>query len=93
MAQQERMSGTAREKRNCWMRGNGSYSYRGELKRGEFIEQEIPETESAPQRRHYPQRKWLPKNMPDDQYGKLYLKSSHAFSFMECMVFFIEETI
>ena len=34
MAQQERMSGAAREKRNCWMRGNGSYSYRGELKRG-----------------------------------------------------------
>ncbi|MDE7201975.1 MAG: hypothetical protein K2O91_08765 [Lachnospiraceae bacterium] len=34
MAQQERMPGTARVKRNCWMRGNGSYSYRGELKRG-----------------------------------------------------------
>jgi len=34
MAQQERMSGAAREKRNCWRRGNGSYSYRGELKRG-----------------------------------------------------------
>lgn len=34
MPQQERMSGAAREKRNCWMRGNGSYSYRGELRRG-----------------------------------------------------------
>lgn len=34
MAQQERMPGTARVKRNCWRRGNGSYSYRGELKRG-----------------------------------------------------------
>ena len=34
MAQQEMMSGTVREKRNCWRRGNGSYSYRGELKRG-----------------------------------------------------------
>ena len=34
MAQQERMPGAAREKRNCWRRGNGSYSYRGELKRG-----------------------------------------------------------
>lgn len=34
MPQQKRMPGTAREKRNCWMRGNGSYSFRGELKRG-----------------------------------------------------------
>ena len=34
MAQQQRMPGTAREKRNGWRRGNGSYSYRGELKRG-----------------------------------------------------------
>lgn len=34
MAQQERMLDTARVKRNCWMRGNGSYSYRWELKRG-----------------------------------------------------------
>lgn len=34
MAQQERMPGAAREKRNCWSRGNGSYSYRGELKHG-----------------------------------------------------------
>lgn len=34
MAQQQRMPGTAREKRNCWSLGNGSYSYRGELKRG-----------------------------------------------------------
>lgn len=34
MAQQEKMLGTARVKRNCWRRGNGSYSYRGELKRG-----------------------------------------------------------
>ena len=34
MAQQQRMPGTAREKRNCRSRGNGSYSYRGELKRG-----------------------------------------------------------
>ena len=28
------MPGAAREKRNCWRRGNGSYSFRGELKRG-----------------------------------------------------------
>ena len=34
MPQQERMPGTARVKRNCWMRGNESYSYRRELKRG-----------------------------------------------------------
>ena len=34
MAQQERMPGAAREKRNSWSRGNGSYSYRGELKHG-----------------------------------------------------------
>ena len=34
MAQQKRMPGTAREKRNSWSRGNGSYSYRGELKHG-----------------------------------------------------------
>ena len=34
MPQQKKMPGTAREKRNCWMRGNGSYSFRGELKHG-----------------------------------------------------------
>ena len=34
MPQQERMPGTAREKRNCWSRGRGSYSFRGELRRG-----------------------------------------------------------
>lgn len=27
-------AGTARHKRNSWMRGNGTYSMRGELKRG-----------------------------------------------------------
>lgn len=34
MAMQERMPGNAHEKRNCWSRGNGSYSFRGELKHG-----------------------------------------------------------
>ena len=34
MAQQEKMPSTTRVKRNCWMRGNESYSYRRELKRG-----------------------------------------------------------
>lgn len=34
MPQQKKMPGTAREKRNCWMRGNGPDSFRGELKRG-----------------------------------------------------------
>lgn len=34
MPQQGRMPGAAREKRNCWMRGNGAYSFRGELRRG-----------------------------------------------------------
>lgn len=34
MAMQERMPGNADQKRNCWQRGNGPYSMRGELKRG-----------------------------------------------------------
>ena len=34
MPQPGRMPGAAREKRNCWMRGNGAYSFRGELRRG-----------------------------------------------------------
>jgi len=34
MAMQERSPGNAHEKRNCWSRGNGSYSFRGELKHG-----------------------------------------------------------
>ena len=34
MAMQKKSPGNAHEKRNCWQRGNGSYSYRGELKRG-----------------------------------------------------------
>lgn len=34
MALEKRRSGTARQKRNCWSRGNGAYSMRGELKRG-----------------------------------------------------------
>ena len=34
MAMQKGMSGNAREKRNCWIRGNGSYSMRGELRHG-----------------------------------------------------------
>lgn len=33
MPQEKKRKGTAREKRNCWKRGNGAYSYRGELKR------------------------------------------------------------
>ena len=34
MAMQERSPGNAHEKRNCWQRGNGPYSMRGELRRG-----------------------------------------------------------
>ncbi len=34
MAMQERSPGNAHEKRNCWSRGNGPYSFRGELKHG-----------------------------------------------------------
>ena len=34
MPLQKRQSGTAKEKRNCWIRGAGIYSFRGELKRG-----------------------------------------------------------
>ncbi|WP_395013575.1 hypothetical protein [Robinsoniella peoriensis] len=34
MARQKGMPGTAKVKRNCWHRGNGAYSMRGELKRG-----------------------------------------------------------
>lgn len=34
MPQQKRMPGTARQKRNCWMRGSGPNSFRGELKGG-----------------------------------------------------------
>lgn len=33
MAMQKRSPGNAQEKRNCWQRGNGSYSMRGELRR------------------------------------------------------------
>ena len=50
----------------------------GGVETWDFTEQEIPETESPPQHRHYPQGEWLPENMQDSQYGKLYLKSSHA---------------
>lgn len=31
---QERLSGNANEKRNCWYRGHGPDSMRGEMKRG-----------------------------------------------------------
>ena len=31
---QKRQPGNAHEKRNCWSRGNGAYSFRGELKHG-----------------------------------------------------------
>nr|WP_302143995.1 hypothetical protein [uncultured Schaedlerella sp.] len=34
MALQQRMPGTAHEKRNSWTRGNGPYSIRGELRAG-----------------------------------------------------------
>lgn len=34
MALQKRMPGTAHEKRNSWIRGNGPYSIRGELRAG-----------------------------------------------------------
>ncbi len=34
MALQEAMPGTAKEKRNSWCRGNGSCSFRGELRGG-----------------------------------------------------------
>lgn len=34
MALQEAMQGTAKEKRNCWHRGNGPCSFRGELRGG-----------------------------------------------------------
>ena len=34
MPQQEKRTGTAGQKRNSWVRGNGPCSYRGELKRG-----------------------------------------------------------
>lgn len=31
---QKAMQGTAAVKRNCWTRGKGAYSFRGELRRG-----------------------------------------------------------
>lgn len=34
MAMQKRLPGNAHEKRNCWIRGNGPNSMRGELHRG-----------------------------------------------------------
>lgn len=34
MALQKKSPGNAHVKRNSWRRGNGSYSYRGELKHG-----------------------------------------------------------
>lgn len=34
MPLQKPRKGTAKEKRNCWSRGNGPYSYGGELKHG-----------------------------------------------------------
>lgn len=34
-------TGTAREKRNSWMRGNGANSMRGELRRGISIRKKI----------------------------------------------------
>ena len=34
MAMQKRSPGNAHEKRNCWIRGNGPCSMRGELRRG-----------------------------------------------------------
>ena len=34
MAMQTRSPGNAHEKRNCWIRGNGPCSMRGELRRG-----------------------------------------------------------
>ena len=34
MPLEKKRTGTAGEKRNCWSRGKGAYSYRGELKRG-----------------------------------------------------------
>ena len=37
MPQEKKRKGTAGEKRNCWGRGNGAYSYRGELKRSRSL--------------------------------------------------------
>lgn len=34
MALQKKSSGNANAKRNSWLRGNGAYSFRGELRRG-----------------------------------------------------------
>ena len=34
MAMQQKSPGNAHQKRNCWQRGNGSYSMRGELRHG-----------------------------------------------------------
>lgn len=34
MAMQKRSPGNAHQKRNCWIRGNGPNSMRGELRRG-----------------------------------------------------------
>ncbi len=34
MALQQKSPGNAHEKRNSWRRGNGSYSFRGELRHG-----------------------------------------------------------
>lgn len=34
MAQPQKSPGNAHDKRNSWARGNGAYSYRGELRHG-----------------------------------------------------------
>jgi len=44
MAMQERMPGNAHQKRNCWQRGRGSYSMRGELRRGISLNKKYPES-------------------------------------------------
>ncbi len=49
MAMQQKSPGNAHQKRNCWQRGNGSYSMRGGAAPGHFPEQEVPEQESAAQ--------------------------------------------
>ena len=49
MAMQERVPGNARQKRNCWQRGNGSYSMRGELRHGISLNKKIPEPEGQAQ--------------------------------------------
>lgn len=82
MPLQKPRTGTAKVKRNCWTRGNGPYSYRGELKQGLSLNRRYLNRKVRYSAGDALKGNDYKKNMENSLYDRLYLETM-IFTFGE----------